>query len=335
MDNIELKISKIDWLYIIIIGALFGFFIALIFYFLTPNLQYFSTIYFSVGTAIMIALFSSLLITLSNNYILPRVNQKLWYIISFIFSFNAGLLGFSLSFFVAHSFNLPVANLIAPWWFSISVTLGFLTFLIGLILHQFIAMKYKHERVKNQILQSRLRALENELNPHFLFNALNSMSELVYIDPQKAEYAILNLSTFLRNAIDKQSLIPLQLELEMVQTYVQIENIRFDNQIELTIKIDEQIQNIEVPKFSIQLLVENAIKHGYQKKSLKIMITSNEDTICVANNGKIKEHIVYGTGLQNLQDRLHLLKVGELVHKPMPSTTQSWMQFCIILKGKA
>ena len=89
MDNIELKISTNDWIYIIIIGALFGFFIALIFYFLTPNLQYISTIYFSVGTAVMISLFSSLLITISNNYILPKVSQKLWYFISFLFSFSS------------------------------------------------------------------------------------------------------------------------------------------------------------------------------------------------------------------------------------------------------
>lgn len=328
MDNIELKISKIDWLYIIIIGALFGFFIALIFYFLTPSLQYASTIYFSVSTAIMIALFSSLLITLSNNYILPRVRQKLWYFVSFIFSFSSGLLGFLLSFYVAHSFNLPVANLIAPWSLSIGIILGFLTFLIGVILHQFIAMKYKHEMVKNQTLQSRLKALENELNPHFLFNALNSMSELVYIDPKKAEHAILNLSSFLRNAINKESLIPLELELAMVKTYVEIENIRFDNKIELSIEVDEKIQEIKVPKFSIQLLVENAIKHGYLQKALKIDIKGKDKIIIVSNNGKITQNIHYGTGLRNLQDRLHLLKVGTLVHQVSKDT----MQFQIKLK---
>ena len=330
MDNVELKISKIDWLYIIIIGALFGFFIALIFYFLTPSLQYASTIYFSVGTAIMIALFSALLISLSNNYILPRVSQKLWYIISFIFSFSSGLLGFLLSFSVAHALNLPVANLIAPWSLSISVTLGFLTFLIGLILHQFIAMKYKHEMVKNQTLQSRLKALENELNPHFLFNALNSMSELVYIDPKKAEDAILNLSSFLRNAINKESLIPLELELAMVKTYVEIENIRFDNKIELNIEVDEKIQQTKVPKFSIQLLVENAIKHGYLQKALKIEIQAKDRVIIVSNNGKITQNIYYGTGLSNLQDRLHLLKVGELLHE----VSQDTMQFKIRLLAK-
>jgi len=328
MDNIELKINRVDWLYIIIIGALFGFFIALIFYFLTPSLQYASTIYFSVGTAIMIALFSSLLISLSNNYILPRVRHKLWYFISFIFSFSSGLLGFSLSFFVAHQLHLPIADLIAPWWLSISVTLGFLTFLIGLILHQFIAMKYKHEMVKNQTLQSRLKALENELNPHFLFNALNSMSELVYIDSKKAEDAILNLSSFLRNAINKESLIPLELELAMVKTYVEIENIRFDNKIELSVKVDEKIQQTKVPKFSIQLLVENAIKHGYLQKALKIEIQAKDRVIMVSNNGKITQNIHYGTGLSNLQDRLHLLEVGYLVHKVFKNT----MQFQIKLK---
>lgn len=330
MDRIELKVSRNDWFYIIIIGALFGFFISLVFYFLIPQVQYLSTIVFSVFTAIVIALFASLFITISNNYILPKVNQNFWYIISFLFSFSSGALGFFLSFMFAHNMDLPIVVLLEPWWISLGITLGFLTFLIGLILHQFISMKYKHEQVKHTMSQNRLRALENELNPHFLFNALNSMSELVYLDQKKAENAILNLATFLRNAINKESLIPLRLELEMVQTYVQIENIRFNNQIQLDIKIDEQLQNRAVPKFSIQLLVENAIKHGYMQKALKIEIQSEKNRITVSNNGKISQNIHYGTGLQNLQDRLELLNVGKLQH----NTQEESMSFTIILKGE-
>lgn len=312
MDKIELKISRNDWLYILLIGALFGFFIALVFYFLNPFLQTLSTLIFSVGTSVMIALFASLLITISNNYILPRINPNFWYFISFLFSFSSGMLGFLLSYMIGNWFALPITNLITPWWLGMGITLGFLTFLIGLILHQFISMKYKHEVVKNQTVQSRLKALENELNPHFLFNALNSMSELVYLDQKKAESAILNLSNFLRNAINKESLIPLSLELEMVSTYVQIENIRFDNKIELKIELEEALKEKLVPKFSIQLLVENAIKHGYEQKALKIDINASNNTIVVSNNGKISPKIVYGTGLSNLQDRLKLLEVGHL-----------------------
>lgn len=325
----QLIISRNDWFYITIIGALFGFFISLVFYFLIPEIQHISTIVFSVLTAMTIAMFSSLFISISNNYILPQINEKFWYLISFLFSFVSGALGFFLSFVIAHFMELPIALFLAPWALSLSVTLGFLTFLIGLILHQFIAMKYRHENVRVQMSQNRLKALENELNPHFLFNALNSMSELVYVDAQKAETAILNLASFLRNAINKESLIPLYSELKMVETYVEIENIRFANQIRLKIVIDDALKELLVPKFSIQLLVENAIKHGYEQKALEIDIINTHNLVTVSNNGKITKNIKQGTGLKNLRDRLRLLNVGELSH----SIDDKVMNFTIKLQG--
>lgn len=329
MDKMELKISRNDWFYITIVGALFGFFISLVFYFLIPEIQAISTIIFAVLTAMLIALFSSLFISISNNYILPRVKEKFWYFISFLFSFASGALGFCLSFMVANLLELPIALLLAPWWLNLGITLGFLTFLIGLILHQFIAMKYRHENIKVQMSQNRLKALENELNPHFLFNALNSMSELVYLDSKKAESAILNLSSFLRNAINKESLIPLSSELSMVKTYVEIENIRFNNQIKLSIIIEDQLKEVLVPKFSIQLLVENAIKHGYEQRDLKVNIYNLNNRITVANDGALTHKITHGTGLKNLKDRLKLLNIGKLTH----NSHESLMSFSIILKG--
>ena len=176
MQRVELKVSPRDWIFIIIIGAFFGFFISLFFYFLNKDLQNLSTIIFSTSTAIFISLFASFLISVSNNFILPKVNQKFWYAISFIFSFCSGALGFSFSFLVFSFSDFEILKFISPFWFYISVTIGFLTFLVGLILHQFISMKYKNELIKTQILETKLKALENELNPHFLFNALNSVS---------------------------------------------------------------------------------------------------------------------------------------------------------------
>jgi len=329
MDSIKLKIGKMDWLTILLTGASFGFLIALIFYFLTPELHNITSLYFAIGTAVLIALFSAILITLSNQYLLPKINPMFWYVISFIFSFASGFLGFAISFYTADHFDLPVANFIEPQWLNLSITIGVLTFLIGLILHQFITMKYRHESANKQFTESRLRALENELNPHFLFNALNSMSELVYVDQEKAESSILNLSSFLRHAINKESLIPLSLEIKMVKNYVEIENIRFNNKINLHVTVNQAIEKIQVPKFSIQLLVENAIKHGYLQKELNVKIDIENNFIIVSNDGKITQEIHYGTGLQNLQDRLKLLHVGELSHE----TNLDTMQFQIHLKG--
>lgn len=330
MQKVELKISSLDWVYIIIIGAFFGFFISLFLYLLNENLQQISTIVFSVITAVTISLCAALLITISNNYILPRVDEKFWYLISFFFSFCSGAFGFLVSFAVFVTFDTEIITMIKPYWFYITFTIGFLTFLVGLILHQFISMKYKNESIKNEILEMKIKTLENELNPHFLFNALNSMSELVYIDQKKAENSILNLSKFLRNAINKTSIIDIEDELSMVQTYVDIENIRFEDKIELFISKDVEPLCIKVPKFSIQLLVENAIKHGYNSKHLTVTIHTTKKKISVSNNGNKPLSVVFGTGLSNLSKRLDILKIGTLQYKLDDNLTT----FEITLKGK-
>ena len=330
MQTVELKIAPKDWIYITIIGAFFGFFISLCFYFISYDLQNISTIIFSTATAVFISLFAFFLITVSNKFILPKVNQKFWYLISFVFSFLSGFLGFSFSFLLFSFTDFKILHIISPFWIYISVTIGFLTFLVGLILHQFISMKYKNESIKNQILETKLKALENELNPHFLFNALNSVSELIYQDQKKAEIAVIHISKFLRNAINKESLISLETEISMVKTYVNIENIRFDEKIVLNLADFEEFKNIQIPKFSIQLLIENAIKHGYSGNILNVNLEFFKDKIIVSNDGKISTNIKYGTGLSNLQKRLEIQKVGNLSYE----IRDDKMQFIIQLNKK-
>lgn len=311
MSAVELKISKHDWIYINIIGTLFGFLISLFFYFMHEKFENIFTIVFGTVTAFIITLFAVLFISLSNHYILPSVEKRFWYLISFIFSFSSGAIGFLFSYTLFYTFELSIINIIKPYSLYLTLSIGSLTFLIGLILHQFISMKYRHESLKNEILDSKLKVLEDELNPHFLFNALNSMSELIYIDRQKAEESLLNLSKFLRNAIKIDSIVDVNDELEMVKTYVEIENIRFDNKIKLSIT-NKNKGTLKIPKFSIQLLVENAIKHGYNNKELNIYINVDIN-ISVSNDGKVTDNLKFNTGLSNLKHRLQLLKVGKLV----------------------
>lgn len=330
MLNNELEISLKDWTNILIIGILFGFFQSLIFYFLNQNLQTFSTIIFSISTAFFITIFAIVLITLSNSFILPKIKKSFWTILSFFFSFLSGFLGFILTYFIFSKFNIEVIIFISDFWLNISIVVGFLTLLIALILHQFVFLKNKNNQIQKEILESKLKSLENELNPHFLFNALNSVSQLIYIDKKKAEDAVLQLSKFLRNAINKESLVYLENEIFMVQTYVNIENIRFDNKIILHIDDYKNFKLIKIPKFSIQLLVENSIKHGYLGKELNIFITFEKNLIKVSNDGKKNSNIKFKTGLSNLENRLRLLNIGGL-HFLIENEN---MTFCIILKDK-
>ncbi|MGB1226511.1 MAG: sensor histidine kinase [Poseidonibacter sp.] len=312
MTNVKLQISKLDWLYIIIIGALFGFFISLFLYLINSNLKELSTIFYGTTSAISISLSAFLFITISNDFILPKLQEKFWYLTSFLFSFLSGFLGFVASYFLFSFSDFGIIDFIRPIWLYIAIIIGFFTVLIGLILHQFISMKYKNEAIKSEVLESKIKALENELNPHFLFNALNSISELIYQDQKKAEKATLDLSVFLRNAITKDTLITLEAEIKMVETYLEIENIRFEDNIKMKLDINSDDLNIMVPKFSIQLLVENAIKHGYLQKELNVEVAVRNNTIEVCNDGLISKSIKFGTGLSNLATRLKLLKIGYL-----------------------
>lgn len=330
MSSVELKISILDWVYIIIIGAFFGFFISFFLFLINTNLKEFSTLFFGTTSAISISLSAFVFISISNDLILPRINEKFWYLISFIFSFLSGFLGFVLCYALFSFTDFPIISFLKPIWIYISIVIGFFTFLIGLILHQFISMKYKNESIKSEVLDSKIKALENELNPHFLFNALNSISELIYLDQKKAEKATLELSRFLRNAITRDSLIELDSEIKMVETYLKIENIRFDDNIKLEINISKEFSKIEIPKFSIQLLVENAIKHGFNSKELNINIRTIENKIIVANDGILSENVSFGTGLSNLKKRLELLGIGNLSYKK----ENAKMLFIIELKGK-
>ncbi|PLY08196.1 MAG: histidine kinase [Arcobacter sp.] len=311
MKSFELQISYKDWLYIVIIGMFFGFLISLVFYYINEEIRYISTIVFSTVCAFFISFFSFFFITISNFYILPNTQKKYWYIISFIFSFLAGWCGFSLTYILFDG-SYPIVKLLSVHWLAIGITIGLLTFLIGLILHQFISMKYKNELVHSEVLQTKLEVLESELNPHFLFNALNSISELIYQDQKKAEESVLKLSKFLRNAITKKGLIDLKSEIDMLNTYLHIENIRFDEKIVFNLKCDEKYYDMLLPKFSIQLLVENAIKHGFTGELLVIDVIVDEKKVEVINNGKITSKVVFGVGLNNLQKRLHILKIGYL-----------------------
>lgn len=189
-------------------------------------------------------------------------------------------------------------------------------------------MKIRNEKelIDHDYVQSRLRSLETQLNPHFLFNALNSIAELIHQDPNKAEDAILKVSTFLRNTMEEKARIPLVDEIRNVGDYVELENIRFSGKI--SFKTLGSMPRISVPKFSIQLLVENAIKHGFEtQKPLKIMLRYDEarNALILRNDGKPIKSTRFGTGLTNLEQRLKLLCRGtvKITDKENPTFTIS------------
>jgi LytS/YehU family sensor histidine kinase len=166
--------------------------------------------------------------------------------------------------------------------------------------------------------KAQLEMLRYQLNPHFLFNALNSIRASVDEDKTRAKQMITQLSEFLRHSLlsGEKKEIPLREELEAVRNYLAIEKIRFEEKLDVEFDVEEKAEDFLVPYFLLNPLVENAVKHGLQTspKPLKIKISAqikeNKLFLEVANSGKLPEIFdSNGTkiGLKNVRERLEKL----------------------------
>lgn len=193
----------------------------------------------------------------------------------------------------------------------------------------------KVERFKQMANEAEIKVLQSQINPHFLFNVLNTVASFIHINPDKARELLVNLSEYLRYNLDiDKTFVDIDKEIEHIKRYVKIEKARFGDKINVIYKIDDDI-DIKVPNLIIQPIVENSIKHGILKQegkgSIKIEIKKvNKDRIkvCVEDDGKgIEQSIidmVYNSnkmdnnvGLLNVNNRLkHLygnsLKIQKL-----------------------
>jgi sensor histidine kinase YesM len=169
------------------------------------------------------------------------------------------------------------------------------------------------EATKNE---SELNNLKAQLNPHFMFNSMNSIRALIDEDPKKAKTAVTQLSTILRNTLlmGKRKLVTIGEELSIVEDYLSLEAIRYEERLRVRIDIPENVKSYTIPPLTLQTLVENAIKHGianYAKGGDLVINTSEcKEEVCIhlENPGKLKGvNQGTGTGLKNAHQRLKLL----------------------------
>ncbi|MCR9229288.1 MAG: histidine kinase, partial [Flavobacteriaceae bacterium] len=166
--------------------------------------------------------------------------------------------------------------------------------------------------------QSQLDNLSAQLNPHFLFNSLNSIKALVLENPKSARRAIDLLSDLLRSSLyEKEQLtVTLAEEMALVKDYVELEKLRFEERLTIKLNIDDSLGNVKIPPLSIQLLVENAIKHGVDKQlqggtvDITVQNKGNLVEIKVKNPGAFSHGEHTGLGLKNLVERLLLQYEG-------------------------
>lgn len=206
------------------------------------------------------------------------------------------------------------------WRFASGMLFYFVIILIYYLIiyyHNYQNKRIDELNLRNIVKETKLSYLKAQLNPHFLFNSLNSISSLTTIDPEKAQEMIIKLSSYLRFTLDQKEnkLIPFEDELENCQLYLEIEKIRFGKRLKIENIIDENSCNIKVPNMILQPLYENAVKYSVHEsidtitittktemtnKAMEITISNNIDKNSIARKGK-------GIGLKNIKSRLKLI----------------------------
>lgn len=194
------------------------------------------------------------------------------------------------------------------------------------VYYQDIQEKIKKEsNLKTLIKEVELNALKNQINPHFLFNSLNSVSSLTITSPEKAQEMIIKLSEYLRYSLsnEEQQITTLKTELENIKLYLEIEKIRFGERLNFQFNCTDETLNATIPAMILQPLFENAIKHGVYEsietinvvldaelKAGKLELSLENDFDPTAKQTKGE-----GIGLRNTKERLFLIyKENNLLH---------------------
>ena len=191
--------------------------------------------------------------------------------------------------------------------------------IIVILVSQYIYANYRREqaiitnqRLVEENIRTRYEALKNQLDPHFLFNSLNTLNELIGIDNEKAQEYVDNLSSIFRYTLNNKNIQRLDEELRFVESFVALLKVRYGKNLIVEYNIEEQYRDFEIMPVSIQLLVENAVKHNVISNNSPLIIdisTTSHNSVVVSNriNPKSEEGINHGVGLANLTDRYMIL----------------------------
>ena len=308
----------IVWLVIILLQSF------IIFYFYDVNLR------ISIGDSLVF------------NLIFALVGYNLWYVIRFNLKENSTIFDTLIN-------HLVVAVIIISTWiggawliltntFSDAVTyhqflndslpwrviMGIFYYLL-FIMYYYVMLYYEdlqeklkiENQLQNLVQEAELNALKSQINPHFLFNSLNSISSLTITNPDKAQEMVIKLSDFLRYSLshDKNEKASLKQEFENLQRYLDIEKIRFGKRLKFSTDIPEKCLNRQIPNMILQPLIENAIKHGVYHSTEEVLVelkcTETSDFVQIEISNEYDPDAVkkvgQGIGLSNIKKRLQLI----------------------------
>jgi two-component system, LytTR family, sensor kinase len=281
----------------------------------------------------------SLLDTGTNYVLYPLLGSSIWYSIRYnsleevsifrlvLFHFIAASILCGIWVYISYAIYQPFIsseNNFLKNGLPSKIFAGYIMYTIYLVF--FYAVNYyeslkekikKEGEYKGLIREAELQALKAQINPHFLFNSLNSISSLTVSDPEKAQEMVINLSTFMRYSLmhNEKEMVLFSRELENIKLYLSIEKVRFGKKLNAEFEIDAHCLDAEIPNMILQPLYENAIKYGVYETTehvtikttcecegnvLKITIVNDFDASTIKRKGE-------GIGLRNIRKRLGII----------------------------
>ncbi len=284
-----------------------------------------SNIWLTFMFSILISLAISNIVCFAE-YLFSRNINYLW--VAVLGYYGGSLIGVAIGHELAQLIVCWIYDMPYEFWSHInslkqSLTIGVIVcsilFAYEMQKHRFASRLEKNEleliKLKQLKTQAELQTLQSKINPHFLYNALNSIASLIHEDADKAEDMTLKLSRLFRYSISTQNdnLASVKDELEVVKTYLEIERVRFGDRIRFYYDVDDTLLDVQIPRFLLQPLVENALKHGLADSvngSLNIVIRKSKERIeiSIKDNGKaFSKELSAGYGIQSTYDKLKLL----------------------------
>jgi sensor histidine kinase YesM len=254
----------------------------------------------------------ALLVTIIYFIVLTLIDAMLFVFAFFLFKIEMSAPSISLDTYWAY-FYLSMINVYAVF------LLWSLLYFVFQYFENFQKAKYAQVLTQSQLKDATLLNLRNQINPHFLFNALNSIRSLILSDITLAREAVTLLSEILRYSLnsEQKKYVTLKEEFDVVRDYLELEKIRFGNRLHYYIHIDDECNDVQIPPLMVMTLAENAIKHGISQLknggeiNLRANINQNKVEIMLSNNGILGQSAERsnstGIGLNNTRQRLAML----------------------------
>jgi two-component system LytT family sensor kinase len=201
----------------------------------------------------------------------------------------------------------------------------------------------RRQEMNRLVNQAELRALQSQINPHFLFNALNTLYGTIPREAGGARRMVINLADIFRYFLQSdRTFVPLAQEMQIVRAYLEVEQLRLGDRLGVEFHVDEAALGLLVPVLSVQPLVENAIKHGIAQSAepgyvhVRIELRSEELRITVENSSSAAtvEEAGAGVGLQNVRRRLEICYGPGATLRLAPDPEKTTAEICIPLSAR-